>query len=314
MLFTKRLVFSTDKTGVNLPTPSEKVKGNSSKVQNRRPSPENRLAKRPRFPDTLENSAENRRKTRSGMKTKIGSLPSIMALCAAMTSCPLAADSTSSARTAAPEPPERQLIYTDDFGGDLSQWVVEQMPGGTTTLQDGQLDINDAAGCTVWFKHKLEGPVMIEYDATLVQQGGEYDRVSDLNCFWMAVDPGHPDDLFANAEKRGGKFENYHALRLYYVGYGANGNTTTRFRRYPGDGSRPCLPGYDLQDQQFLHTPNKTLKIQIIADGSTIRYLRDGEPVFDFKDENPFTEGWFAFRTAQNHLRIDNFRVYRPAP
>jgi hypothetical protein len=203
------------------------------------------------------------------------------------------------------------VLYEDDFSTDLSQWVVEQMPGGTTTLQDGQLVINDAKGCTVWFKHKLTGPIMIEYDVTILQQGGAFDRVSDLNCFWMAIDPENPEDLFVNSQKRGGLFRNYDSLRLYYVGYGANNNTTTRFRRYGGDGSRTLLPEHDLSDKRFMLEPNKTMKIQIIADGGTIRYLRDGEVIYDFEDPSPFTEGWFGFRTVENHMQIDNFKVFR---
>ena len=206
-----------------------------------------------------------------------------------------------------------QLIHEDDFSGDLSQWVVEQGPGGTTSIKEGMLDIEDAKGCTVWFKEKLSGPIMIEYDAVMVKEGGPRDRVSDLNCFWMAIDPKNPDDIFAN-KTRGGKFGNYHPLRLYYVGYGANNNTTTRFRRYPGGGARPVLPEHDLSDKKYMHTPNKKLKIQIIVNGSTIQYLRDGEIVYDFHDKEPYNHGWFAFRTVRNHMRLDNFKVYKLKP
>lgn len=205
-----------------------------------------------------------------------------------------------------------KLLHSDDFSGDLSQWVIEQIPGGKTFLKDGKLEIVDAGGCTVWFKKKLEGPTLIEFEAKMVQEGGKFDRGSDLNCFWMAIDPDNPADLFAN-KKRGGSFRNYHPLRLYYVGYGANNNTTTRFRRYPGDGSRPCLPEHDLKDAKFLHSPNEILKIQIVANGSTIQYLRNGKVVFDFLDPSPFTDGWFGFRTVRNHLQIDNFKIYRIA-
>lgn len=205
------------------------------------------------------------------------------------------------------------LIAQDNFDKDLSQWVVEQMEGGSTQLIDGQLDINDAKGCTVWFKTKLSGAVMIEYEATMIKAGEKHDRVSDLNCFWMATDPKHPESIFAD-KNRGGSFKNYHPLKLYYVGYGANNNTTTRFRRYEGGGTRPCLPEHDLSDQKFLHRPNKTIKIQIISDGNSIKYLRDGLPIFDFHDKNPHTEGWFGIRTVRSHLRIDNFRIYQLKP
>jgi len=217
---------------------------------------------------------------------------------------------------AAPRPGER--LAHDDFEKDLSQWVVEQTPSGTTRLKDGQLEIDDGAGpndkggCTVWFKQKFSGPILIEYEATLIQQGGPNDRLSDLNCFWMATDPQHPDDLFAESAKRAGSFAHYDSLRLYYVGYGANGNTTTRFRRYPGDGSRPLDPGKgELLDAKYMNVPNRPVKIQLIADGERVQFFRDGELLFDFTDKAPFREGWFGFRTVRSHLKIDNFRVYR---
>ena len=244
------------------------------------------------------------------MKTEYCLLLCVIVLCGMMTPPLLAEDSQSASKDFLSAIGTQQLIYTDDFDKDLSQWLVEQMAGGTTTLKDGQLDINDAEGCTVWFKQKLTGSVMITYEATMIKEGGKYDRASDLNCFWMAIDPKNPNDLFAD-KKRGGLFRNYHPLRLYYVGYGANDNTTTRFRRYPGGGARPCLPEHDLRDKEFMHTPNRTILIQIIADGDKIRYLRDGKVVFNVKDKNPFTEGWFGFRTVRNHMRIDNFKVYQ---
>ncbi len=202
------------------------------------------------------------------------------------------------------------LLHTDDFDGGLEQWQVEQALGGTVTTEDGKLVINDRSGCTVWFKTKLTGPFVIEFEATLIDKGGKNDRVSDLNCFWMATDPKNPDDIFANGE-RAGKFGNYHSLQLYYVGYGANENSTTRFRRYAGDGTRPVLPEHDLGDKKFLHKPNETLTIRIICQGSRIKYQRNGETVFDFIDPEPLTEGWFGFRTVRNHMEIDNFRVHR---
>lgn len=204
-----------------------------------------------------------------------------------------------------------QVIYQDDFDADLSNWVVEQMPGGTVKIIDGKLEIEDAKGCTVWFREKLTGPVMIEYEAFIIKKGGQYDRGSDLNCFWMAQDPANWDDLFVNSSKRGGKFSNYNSLRLYYVGYGANHNTTTRFRRYPGTGEKPLLPEHDLSDEKYMHKCNVPLKIQLVADGNRIAYLRDGEIVYDVTDPEPFTDGWFGFRTVHNHMTIDNFKVYR---
>jgi len=232
-------------------------------------------------------------------------------LCALLPAGPAAGNPPASMVDLPPQIMPGKLLYLDDFDHDLSQWVVEQAPGGTTRLLDGKLEIDDAGGCTVWFTNKLAGAILIEYEATLVNQGGPNDRDSDLNCFWMATDPRHSDNLFFDSKNRRGIFKNYDALRLYYVGYGANGNTTTRFRRYPGDGSRPMLPQHDLNGKEFMNVPNQTRKIQIIADGDRIQFRRDGEIVFDFTDRKPLREGWFGIRTVRNHLRIGGFRVYR---
>ena len=93
-----------------------------------------------------------------------------------------------------------EILYQDTLD-DASHWVVEQMPGGSASVKDGILEIDDAKGCTVWFKEKLSGPILIEYEATMIQAGGPNDNARDLNCFWMAVDPKYPTDLFRNASQ-----------------------------------------------------------------------------------------------------------------
>ena len=144
------------------------------------------------------------------------------------------------------------LIFEENLENGLDNWKVEQMPGGRVSSIDEKLEITDVAGCTIWFKKKLEGPIMIQYDAFVIDEGGPQDRVSDLNCFWMAKDPENPDNLFVNSEKRGGKFSNYDGLRLYYMGVGGHDNTKTRFRRYVGNGDRPLLREHDLSESKYL--------------------------------------------------------------
>ena len=206
-----------------------------------------------------------------------------------------------------------ELLYAEDFENDLSQWQAEQMAGGKAELRDGALWIDDKAGCTVWFKPPLDGPIIIEYEATTISQGGPNDRVSDLNCFWMATDPAN-EDLLAGGKERGGRFPNYHGLRLYYVGYGGNSNTTTRFRRYPGTGERPMLPEYDLGSPDVLLKANEKMHVQIVACGPVVRFSRDGKVIFDYRDADPLRSGWFGFRTVANRLKLESFRVYRLVP
>lgn len=206
---------------------------------------------------------------------------------------------TKAAETAAP-----------DFTGDLRHWSVEQMPGGTVTTTDGALVIDDANGCSVWFREKLTAPVEITYDVTVVAKGGPHDRVSDVNCFWMAVDPSAPDGCpFAAGHQRSGRFSDYDTLLTYYVGYGGNENTTTRFRRYNGTENRPLLPEHDRREQQYLLEPNQTYHLRLIARDGVAEYWRNGEKIFSVTDPSPLTRGWFALRTVRSHLVIRNLQI-----
>ncbi len=202
------------------------------------------------------------------------------------------------------------LITTENFSTDMSNWTVEQMPGGSVQVKDGQMDIDDASGCTVWFNEKMQTPLMIEYDAVVVDAGGPNDRVSDLNCFWLANDIHSPDDFFQNTENRSGKFQNYHDMQLYYVGQGGHDNTKTRFRRYAGGGERPCLPEHDLSEPQFLIRPNVLNRIRIIVYKNQVQYYRNDQLIYDFLDDAPYTSGYFGIRTYKNHMTVDNFKVY----
>ncbi|HEY2014227.1 MAG TPA: DUF6250 domain-containing protein, partial [Bryobacteraceae bacterium] len=135
----------------------------------------------------------------------------------------------------------------------------------------------------------------------------------DLNCFWMATDARSPSDFFA--AKRSGRFADYNQLRAYYVGQGGNGNSTTRFRRYIGDQElRPLLPEHDLSTPATLLRPNVSQTIELVAALDRIQYYRDDVLLFDYRDAQPYTRGYFALRTTQSHIRIRNFAVYRISP
>jgi hypothetical protein len=207
-----------------------------------------------------------------------------------------------------------ELLQQDDFA-DRSHWLVEQRPGGTVTTQGEALVIDDTGGCTAWFRTRLEAPVIITYDATVVEGGGANDRISDLNCFWMATDPADPaGSVVATSAGRTGAFADYDPLRLYYVGCGGNSNTTTRFRRYTGTGDRPLLPQHDRTAPADLLRGNVAYHIVLVAAGGQAQYFRDGELVFDYADPQPLVRGWFAFRTVHSRIEIRRFRVWRARP
>jgi hypothetical protein len=213
------------------------------------------------------------------------------------------------------EPKKLSPLYQLNFDDkeDLSQFKVEtQISNNEVQIKDGALDINAVKGATVWFKEKLFAPLEIEYKAVVVDEGGSNDRVSDLNCFFMALDPFCPGNILNCPDSlRTGKFRDYHRLRTYYVGYGGNDNTTTRMRRYPGfSGERPMLPEHDKGYPELI-SPNDTIAITIKVNENNITYSHYGKVIFKMNDPLPYQEGWFAFRTVRNHLKILDFKVYQ---
>ncbi|MBB6093663.1 hypothetical protein HNQ60_002544 [Povalibacter uvarum] len=216
------------------------------------------------------------------------------------------------AAESAPEHPSAQfgqLLFKDDFREGLGQWHVELEKPGVVAANIGMLNVDVPAGATLWFKPALRGPVAIVFEAMAVSAGGRNDRVSDLNCFWMARNRDGVSPVYAR--KRSGKFDDYNNLLTYYVGLGGNSNTTTRFRRYIGDPvTRPLLPEHDLSSPETLLKANRWQTITVIARGTQIEYWRNNERLIQFTDDEPYREGWFALRTTQSHLRLEKFRVY----
>ena len=194
------------------------------------------------------------------------------------------------------------------------EWKIEQVAPGTATQRAGELVIQDTGGCTAWWSERLVAPVEISYEATLVMAGGKTDRLSDLNCFWMAQDPRSAAAPFAAGQARTGKFPDYDSLLTYYVGYGGNNNSTTRFRRYDGTANRPLLPEHDLSEPRFLLEPNRTYRIRLVARDGRAEFYRDGELIFSFTDPAPLTAGWFAIRTVRSHVVVKNLKIGRPSP
>ena len=146
------------------------------------------------------------------------------------------------------------------------------------------------------------------------------DRLSDLNCFWMASDPHVPGgDIRTRMEERNGVFLNCYALSLYYMGFGGNHNSTTRFRRYDGDeagitdaSARPAIL-VEYTDSAHLLRPDHWYYIKLVNEGDSVRYYIDGELLVDYTDPSPLREGYFGFRTTLSRTRITNFHAVKGA-
>ncbi|MBC7845473.1 MAG: DUF1080 domain-containing protein [Flavobacterium sp.] len=199
-----------------------------------------------------------------------------------------------------------KVIYSDNFDTDLSNWNIDLEKPETSNIKiiDSKLDVSTSIGATIWFKTQLSGNIMITYDVKVVDDGGAFDRVSDLNAFWMATNPSNP-----NAIKRDGKFASYDNLNLYYAGVGGHYNKFTRFRKYNGIDDKSILKEYS--DKEHLLIGNKSYSVKIIAYKGHIQYFLNGELFWDFQDDKPYKQGFFGFRTSKSHQQFDNFKVYK---
>jgi hypothetical protein len=199
-----------------------------------------------------------------------------------------------------------KLLYKDDFDNGLKNWVVEipSGPGSTVTIKEKKMLIEVDGGATIWLNKKLSGNLIITYKRKVIVDTGRNDRLSDLNQFWMAIDPRN-ENLFT----RSGTFSEYDSLLLYYVGFGGNSNTTTRFRKYTGKGERILLGEHT--DKEHLLEPNKDYSIKIVVYDGLSKFFVDDKEFFSFRDTNSIAEGYFGFRTTQSRQEIDGFKIYR---
>ena len=196
-------------------------------------------------------------------------------------------------------------------------WQVEsESPGYKVTFLGDTCEIMSPKGLTLWRKEKMKKGMTVEYNACVMDEGKTGDRLSDMNAFWMASDP-HAKNIWKRANWRSGVFIRCYTLQMYYLGYGGNHNTTTRFRRYDGDETgvdnadkRPAILK-EYTDKGHLLKPNHWyhIKIESTTEGRTRFYL-DGECIVDYLDPQPLENGWFGFRTTLSRTRITDFKAY----
>ena len=172
-----------------------------------------------------------------------------------------------------------------------AQWRIEAESEATRVLLRGDtLDITSPKGLSLWWETPLTAPCTIEYRACVVMEGGPCDRLSDLNCFWMASVPlsGKAVSPLLNSRKATGRFVDSYRLQCYYL--------------------------KEYTDEAHLLKPNHwySVRIEVHADGLT-RYYIDDELLVDYLDPSPLSYGWFAFRTTWSHTRVTGFGVKKGA-
>ena len=197
-------------------------------------------------------------------------------------------------------------------------WQVEsESPEYKVSFKGDTCEIVSPKGLTLWRKEKIRQGMTVEYDACVADEGKTGDRLSDMNAFWLASDP-HAKDIWTRANWRSGIFTRCYTLQMYYLGYGGNYNSTTRFRRYNGDEAgvddatrRPAiLKEYTDKDHLLKANHWYHVKIESTITGHT-RFYIDGECIVDYLDPQPLENGWFGFRTTLSRTRITNFKAYK---
>lgn len=207
------------------------------------------------------------------------------------------------------------VLFAQHENSFIKQWKVEDESRALQVVEHSDtLELIVPAGLTLWYQQRLTGDYEINYHISMVMKGGKHDRLSDLNCFWAANDPKHPHDLFARSEWRNGIFKNYNTLNLFYVGYGGNYNSTTRFRRYRGeyygvadDKVKPLLNEYT--DASHLLTPNQWYHIRIRVEKGVTTYSVNDEELFRYSITGEEGDGHFGLRLLQNHVMFTGFKV-----
>lgn len=204
-----------------------------------------------------------------------------------------------------------------DGSGD---WLIEDEVDTAQVMMRGRdqegarFEVIAPKGLTLWYAHRLMGSYRIRYTARMVTVTPQ-ERLSDLNCFWAATDPKNPETFFSRTFWRDGIFKHYNSLDLFYVGYGGNENTTTRFRRYDGDRFpeadeviKPILKEYT--DPAHLLSPDTDYRIEItvIASRSTT-FAVNGEVLFSHKLTPGEGDGYFGLRLLENHVLISGFKI-----
>ena len=190
-------------------------------------------------------------------------------------------------------------------------WRVEsEAPDYRVTFSGDTCEITAPKGLTLWRKEKMRQDMTVEYDVYVTN-----DRLSDMNCFWMASDP-KAKDIWAREKWRNGIFLRCYTLQMYYLGYGGNYNKTTRFRRYNGDeagvddaSKRPAILK-EYTDAAHLLKPDHWYHVKVESKQNHTRFFIDGECIVDYFDPQPLTSGWFGFRTTLSRTRITNFKSY----
>jgi rhamnogalacturonan endolyase len=202
---------------------------------------------------------------------------------------------------------KKHLLFSDKFKKGLNQthWWVETLPDTSNRVYtlSGKLWLDTRDGVTVWYSKPLQGNYCITYTRGFAADSGANNRLSDLNNFWQASDPRN-----VNLFTRKGVLASYDSLLLYYAGIGGNYNSTTRFRKYDGNGNRVLLQ--EFTDSPHLLHANKPYHITILVKGATTQLWVNKQVWFSYTDAQPLPAGYFGLRSTKSRQWVDDVEIW----
>lgn len=197
------------------------------------------------------------------------------------------------------------VIVEDDFeqlDGRLWRAETERPEQSRVFVEQGRLIMDTRAGMTLWLQQPLRGAYRIEFLRQVLVAGQANDRLSDMNLFWAAHEPGSEHLL-----PRDGVLESYDSLALYYIGMGGNANTTTRFRHYDGSVERPLL-GERLDAADLLEA-GRIYRIRVDVTATATEYWVDDRRLFRQPLDRLPEPGYFGLRSVWSRQAISRFSV-----
>ena len=250
------------------------------------------------------------------------------------------------------------VLFNDKLNNQITfqkNWIVQLSPEDPDLIryakvENDSLQVHDPRGCSIWFKQKLRGPIMISYYVYAPEKYNKgFDIVPrDINQFCMAntpntIDPYSSGGLF-DSKVYDGNFKSYDQLTGYYASTGGGtktvGNKTTRMRRYPRVINNENVNHVALclrdNNKDFLISPNQRHHIQMVVADDIVQYIFDEKIVYELKKgdqidimndlqkdvkvaegvwgDYPWTfynEGYFGFRMTRTHHVYYDFKVYK---
>ena len=204
-----------------------------------------------------------------------------------------------------------EILYQSTFDTDLSDWILEPSPKNDhqAEIVDGTLLLATKGGQTCWLDRRFDGNIAVEYHVTVPSEGYPHTRVSDINQYFMAVDPDSPEAESPTPTTKYSGPDYYKKFRMYYCGMGVYNNQYTGFRRCDGNGEYPLVE--ECSRPACLIPADTVCFVECIRFSDRVTFKLNDSVVIDYRDQQAFELGFFGFRNYKSAKLIHDITVYR---